>query len=312
MIALREATLSDRDAILALRARCFPVDDPEKRESRFWDWEFRHGRFFVAEEHGRVIAHLGFVGQTYVVDGVRTPSLLAVDAMSDPEYRGRRLFGQVASYAAQLLAQDVAFSGAWQIRKAVAGGMHGAGWEAVDGARVLIRPFTTAFGGDGAPTSDVEMMAAVARDFYVDAFVERTPEWLRWRYFENPLWRYDATATAEAWLVTRRTRLKGIDTLAIVDVAWRRGGSREARSLLARALRSARTTLAATLVTRAHPAYGWFLRRGFVPGPHRFRFLVNDFRAMASQSQRSTRDADRGAPAARPRWALLWGDTDHL
>lgn len=308
MTDLREATPADRDAILALRARCFPGDDPEKREPRFWEWEFRHGRLFVAEERGRVVAHLGFIGQTYIIGGVRTPSLLGVDAMSDPEYRGRRLFGQVAAFAAQVLARDTAFSGAWQIRKAVAGGIQAGGWAAVDGARVLIRPFTTAFGGDGAPTSDVEAMAATARDFYLDAYVERTPAWLRWRYIENPLWRYDVAATAGAWLVTRRTRLKGIDTLAIVDVAWRRGRSHEARALLARALRTARTTLAATLVTRAHPAYGWFLRRGFVPGPHRFRFLVNDFSGNLLQP----RGGAHGAPAAPPRWALLWGDTDHL
>ncbi|HEX9984854.1 MAG TPA: GNAT family N-acetyltransferase [Thermoanaerobaculia bacterium] len=302
MIELREATPADRDAILALRARCFPGDDPEKRDPRFWDWEFRDGRMFIAEEQGRAVSHLGFVAQTYIVGGVRLPSLLAVDAMTDPEYRGQRLFGRVVQFARDAIRKCgtgtpvcPAFSGAWQIRKAVAGGISSGGWNAVDGARVLIRAFVQALGGDGAPTSDVHAMAAIAREFFRDAYVERTPAWLTWRYFDNPLWRYDVTATDAAWLVTRRTKLKGFDTLAVVDIAWNSGRSGDARALLARALRTSRTTLAATLVTRAHPAYGWFLRRGFLPGPHRFNFLLNDFTL-----------------GTRPKWALAWGDTDHL
>lgn len=299
MTLLREATTGDRDAILALRARCFPGDDPEKLNPRFWQWEFGKGRMFVAEDQGRVAAHMGFIAQSYLAGGVRTPSLLAVDAMTDPDYRGQALFGRVASHARDVLKDAVAFSGAWQIRKAVVSGVSAGGWKAVDGARVLIRPFVLSFGGDGAPTSDVQAMSAIAREFFagVDLHVERTPEWLRWRYFENPLWHYDVTATDGAWLVTRRTKLKGIDTLAVVDVAWRQGRARDARALLSRALRSARTTLAATLVTPAHPAHGWFLRRGFLPGPHRFNFLVNDF-GHASLATLST--------------ALTWGDTDHL
>ena len=296
MIELREATPADREAILALRGRCFPDDDPEKRDPRFWEWEFRGGRMFIAEDAGRAVAHLGFVAQTYVLGGERVPSLLAVDAMTDPDYRGQRLFARVATFAREAIAPHVAFSGAWQIRKAVAGGMRAGGWEEGGGARVLIRPFVSAFGGGGAATTDVETMSAIAHAFLVErgrrphGVPLRTPEWLRWRYFDNPLWRYDVTATGDAWLVTRRTKLKGIDTLAIVDVAWRR--ERDASALLARALRTAKATLAATLVTRAHPAYWWFVRHGFLPGPHRFRFLVTH--------------------GVRAQWSLSWGDTDHL
>ncbi|HEX7830077.1 MAG TPA: GNAT family N-acetyltransferase [Thermoanaerobaculia bacterium] len=297
MIEIREATSDDRDRILALRTRCFANEDVEKNDPRFWDWEFRDGRMFLAEDAGRAVAHLGFTPQTHIIDGARVPSLLAVDAMTDPEYRGRRLFAQVATYARDAISNRIAFSTAWQIRSAVVSGITAAGWTFEDGARVLIRPMLPPFGrGDGVATTDTHAMAAIARDYFVaGAFVERSAEWLQWRYFDNPHWRYDVSATNDAYLVTRRTTLKGIATLAIVDVAWRNGKSSDARALLTRALRGARTPIAATLVTRAHPAYGWFLRRGFMPGPHRFRLLVNRF-----------------ALDARPRWALAWGDTDHL
>jgi hypothetical protein len=147
---------------------------------------------------------------------------------------------------------------------------------------------------------DVERMSAIALEMFgqCDGFVARTAQYLRWRYFENPLWRYDVAMTDDAWIATRRTKLKGVETLAIVDVASRRGRERDAHQLLASAIRDARWTgvhLAATLVTRAHPAFWWFLRAGFAPGPHRFRLLLNNF--------------SLGRP---PAWALAWGDTDHL
>jgi hypothetical protein len=298
LIAIREATAADRDAILSLRARCFPHDDPEKRDPRFWEWEFRGGRMFIAEEHGRAVAHLGFVAQTCIVNGARVHNLLAVDAMTDPDYRRRKLFGEVAKFASDAIANAAACSTAWQIRDAVLAGMTAGGWQVIDDARVLIRPlfaFRTLSRGDGMPTRDVRAMSSIAREFFTGPCVDRSPEHLQWRYFDNPLWHYEVIATDNAWLATRRTKLKGYDTLAIADIAWRNGRASEAGALLTRALRNTRTPLAATLVTRAHPAYWFFVKRGFVPGPHRFRLLMRTF-----------------SLDARLRWQLAWGDTDHL
>jgi len=290
MIELREATVADRDALLELRARCFPDDDREKRDPRFWDWEFRDGRMFVACDADRVVAHLGFVAQRYVIDGVSAPVMLAVDAMTDPEFRGRGLFGRVAMFARERVGASVA----WQIRTAVLGGMNGAGWERVSGARVLIKARVDGGGDAAGPAvgTTALRMADVARDFFKGTYVERSEAYLRWRYFENPLWVYDVRATDDAYLVTRKTTLKNVSTLAIVDVAWRRNASRDASALLREALASTKTTLAATLVTARHPALLWFVRHGFLPGPHRFNLLATGI--------------------AKQKWSLCWGDTDHL
>jgi hypothetical protein len=40
------------------------------------------------------------------------------------------------------------------------------------------------------------------------------------------------------------------------------------------------------------------VRSGFLPSPHRFRFLVNVF--------------DDRIRLGRAKWALTWADTDHL
>jgi GNAT superfamily N-acetyltransferase len=129
-----------------------------------------------------------------------------------------------------------------------------------------------------------------------DGCLARTPEFLRWRFFENPHWSYRVTGVGDAaYCVTRRTTLKGFDTLAVVDLAWR--DARDARQLLRNAIahaRAERCTLVAAFVSRAHPAFGMFLRHGFVPGPHWFRLLVHP------------------PEQARRRWRVMWADTDHL
>src|SRR5262245_10443940 len=162
MIELREASIADRDAILALRARCFPDDDPEKRDRRFWEWEFRGGRMFLACADERIVAHLGFIPQTYVIRGAPVHSMLAVDAMPDPDFRGQRLFGRVAQFA----AERVPLSTAWQIRKSVLGGMTAGGWRAAGGARVLIRPLPSR--GPALPLAEpnVAAMASIAGEFF--------------------------------------------------------------------------------------------------------------------------------------------------
>ena len=129
-----------------------------------------------------------------------------------------------------------------------------------------------------------------------DGCIARTPEFLSWRFFDNPRWQYQATGIrGQAYCVTRRTELKGLDTLAVADLAWR--DRKTARALLRNAIaraRAERCTLVAALVSRRHPSFGLFLRAGFLPGPHWFRLLVHP------------------KEHAKRAWRVMWADTDHL
>ena len=282
MIDVREGTRADRDAILALRARCFAGEDPEKQDPRFWDWEFGNGgRFFVAADGDRVVAHLGFVPQL---------QMLAVDAMTDPDYRRQHLFSRVVECARDSLA--VPFSCAFQIREAVLPAMLAGGWKAAARAFVLVKMLRLA----GLPVAQSPGHPAGQPG---DRVTGQPPLHLHWRFLENPLWHYDIHANEDAYVVTRRTTLRGLDSVAIADLGWPKGKERAGRALLREVYAKGRAEgaqVAAVLITLGHPALPVLVRQGFLPSPHRFRFLVNDF----------------GTPLGRKRWALTWADTDHL
>jgi len=299
VIELREGSAADREAILALRKRCFPDDDREKQDPRFWDWEFSNGRVFLAADGERAVAHLGFSPQTLMIDGEPVSSMLAVDAMTDPDYRRQGLFQRVAALAAARLRESVQLSTAWQIRDAVLPPMTANGWKPLLRASVLVKPVALratpgALEEVHAEFPDVAMLRNVNHG-------ARDADFLRWRFMSNPLWQYSIDANADAYVVTRRTTLRGYDTLAIADLGWRHGQSREGRLLLRDAIargRAAGVQLTAVLMSLGHPALPTLVRSGFLPSPHRFRFLVNVFDARVKLN--------------RAKWGLTWGDTDHL
>lgn len=296
MIVYREGSAADRDAVLALRRRCFPDDDVEKQDPRFWDWEFGQGRLFVAMSDGRPVAHLGFVPQTYAFDGELVRGALAVDAMTDPAFRRQGIFRKLAAFSRDAIRDDYALSTAWQIRRSVLPGMEENGWRGVAWAPVFAKPLVLARGSSGSSE-----LSGVPREFGPVPGVIGAVQDLGWRFGANPLWRYDVVSSANARIVTRRTTLRGFDTLAIADLAWT--DRREAKALLRDACargKAAGATLAAALVTMRHPALPLLLAAGFLPAPHRFRLLVNVF------------DPTLIPRATRGPWALLWGDTDHL
>jgi GNAT superfamily N-acetyltransferase len=293
-VHFREATAADRERILALRARCFGEVDQEKRDPRFWEWEFRKARVFVGEADGEPVTHLALLELPYMLEGRRVEGALAVDAMTDPAARGQGAFSGVVRFAMESSTPAVAT--AYQIRKAVLGGMLRGGWTIAERVPVLVRPAWTLREEARLPLlhrEDVRWMSELGG---TDGCIARTPEFLSWRFFENLHWQYRAHGIrGQAWCVTRRTKLKGFDTLAVVDLAWRDRNT--ARALLRNAIahaRAERCTLVAALVSRRHPSFGFFLRAGFMPGPHWFRLLVHP-----------------REHAQRP-WRVMWADTDHL
>ena len=237
MISFREAAW---DEVQDLRRRCFPEDATEKPHP---------SRSFIAEDEGKAVAHLGFIPQTYVIDGNEYAGALAVDAMTDPAYRKQGLFRRVAAFARDAIRDEYALSTAWQIRPAVLGSMIAAGWEPILRAPVFVKPLLRRV---PSPRRSGERVRV--RGDANHAHVKVTPD-----RFAAPY--YTTTETC----VTRETTLKGRPTLAIVDFT--------AKPVLP----PTNLRLAAALVTWRHPLLPKLLLSGFLPSPYRFRFLVNVF-----------------------------------
>ncbi|HKS21563.1 MAG TPA: hypothetical protein VJZ76_02105, partial [Thermoanaerobaculia bacterium] len=113
--------------------------------------------------------------------------------------------------------------------------------------------------------------------------------WTNWRFNENPAWKYAEWRDESGYVVTRDAMLKGIMTHCLVDF----GG--DPRAVIRTSIRDARrrgVLLTAAFISRDHPCFGALRRCGYLPGPHRFRFLVH------------------GDVPATP--ALTWAATDHV
>lgn len=269
---IREARASDRDAIATLRRRCFPEQEAS---------EFPTTRAFIAEESGHPIAHLGLIEQAYVVDGETYAGVLACDAMTDPAFRRRGLFREVTRFTSDAIRNDYALSTAWQIRKAVLPAMIAGGWNPVLRAPVLVKPVLFR----GRPGIERHDAALALRESFLAPYAHA-------RHGARFGARYSVTGDGGAYLVTRQTVLRGKRTLAIVDLAG------DVRALIRDAIARSDEPLAAALISWRHPCVPQLLTMGFLPSPHRFRFLVNVF--------------DPRIVLRRARWALTWADTDHL
>jgi len=313
---IREATPDDRERILALRERCFGDVDAEKRDPRFFDWEFAHAKAFVAGEN-ELATHIALVPMPFNINGEKIDGAIAVDAMTSPDARGAGWFTRAVGAAIEQTKDTFTIATAYQIRGAVLGAMLRNGWQIAATLPVLVRPASLLAlahlppigkrGGEAAKLlskDDTPRMAAVAKAFAHGATVDRNEQWLTWRFFENPFWKYRVTGVERngelvAYLVARRTTLKGFDTYAVVDLAWTdKAAARELLKDLVAEAKWCHCELLAALVSRHHPALPLLLARGFMPGPHRFRLLVHPMAGRIDVSNL--------------RWSIMWAETDHL
>ena len=324
-VRFRRASPADRDAILQLRRDSFPHSDREKQDARFWGWEFAQSdpssAIFVAEDDSRVLAHIAFVSEIFVIGGSSRRAALAVDAMTAPEARGRHFFSNLVGHAVEEMRADHDFLTAYQIRDQVLGPMLRAGFRVADRLRVYARPLSpraviaSALPIEKLPDPsgvsildgmDAPAMARCAEVMFGRrSHQPRSTRFIEWRYFERPLTSYRVTGvTADgeiiAWLAARRTLLRGRDTAAIVDLVCRPDTLAAASRLVSELTESARkggATLAGILLSKAHPLHPLLFRKLFLPTPFRFQLLVHPLRTRPSELQE---------------FVLSWGDTDHL
>jgi hypothetical protein len=142
---LREASASDREAIIGLRRQVFQVEDPEKQQPEFWDWEFNQGpegpaRLFVAEDGDAIVGHYAIIPQDFVLGGEPAKGSIVVDVMTHPDYRFQGMFKKIGRFSLAAASDGIAFATGYPIRKEVMPGHLSIGW--VDHLKlpVMVRP----------------------------------------------------------------------------------------------------------------------------------------------------------------------------
>jgi GNAT superfamily N-acetyltransferase len=313
------------------------------------EWLFRPGPAgpsprAVAEDGGRIVAHAGATALRFRLDGAEVRGGYSVAAMTDPAYRGQRLFFRVGEHLyRRMQEQGFAF---------VAGFSNANSFRLMTGPlqRVAVRPFpwsvrplpASALGWIArrvprGPDEGEESHALAAAERDGVALSTCTPDdrrldevWRRaapavsvgavrdaafaaWRFGTRPDARYRIVLAERAgqpagWLAYRGLALRGVPAGFVVDLVLAQDEAAAGRSLLGAAARIARAEgalLLSALAPGAGPARRALRRAGFVRVPEALHPQVIRF---------SVRGLGTGAVSPRltraSDWHLAWSDTD--
>jgi hypothetical protein len=341
----RTATAADDAGIRSLLARNFP--DNVKALAPFTRWQYWDNPFgetvsIVAEVDGRIAAHWAAVPVPMVLGGREQLGAKGVDGATDPDQRGRGLFAGVG--ARMLAAAGEAGIGAilTHPNPDAARGAEKAGAVLISRAAAHVRPVDHAWVGgrlrlpgplarpvgaalrrvafrlsagdpveldDRPPLADLDGLWARA-GAHVENGIARHAAWWDWRYARRPERPYTFAVTRRGGAVTGA---------ACVTVAERFGGRfglvLEHLAVDAEAMRGLTRGLDA--IARAHGAVG--LALATLPGSRESALVTGaGFRRLPQRLEpRPLRmmvfdpDGDAAGLAAR-RWAMAWGDLDHI
>ncbi len=139
---------------------------------------------------------------------------------------------------------------------------------------------------------------------------ERKPDFLRWRYDDNPGRNYtyhvaeDASGAMQGYVVSRVSELLDVKTMIVVDAVVLPSASVPVlRKLLSdvRALAKEQAcAMLATMVTQPSPMFCAPSKLGLIPTPYKFTLIT---RELAKETVMQDDELD---------WHLMWGDTDDV
>jgi hypothetical protein len=201
----REATEEDKYNIMGLFSEVFG----QEMTQDLWYWKYGHGRgcAVIAERHGEVIAHYGGIRRTVVREGREQASIQCVDTMVKPSERGTlSRKGPYFLVASEFLDRFVGCGRPFEFGfgfpnkrvmrvgeilgvQASVGEILEPVWSPVSNTRYYDETYspTNAIHRDWA-----DILWSAMRDSLSNAIVGvRDHEYLKYRYFENPLFKYD-------------------------------------------------------------------------------------------------------------------------
>jgi predicted N-acetyltransferase YhbS len=336
---VRPADPDDTPALTALLAEVFPANpkaDPAVYAWNWWDHPLGPSAVVVAEAAGRVVGHAAVYAAPGRLGGVPVRLAHGGDAAVHPDHRGQGLFTTLARARAEAAAGLGAAATMVLPNPGAVGANVRAGLQVVGRVPAWVRPLDdgwvaarlhlpramaraaarTAFGrmadaGDAeaalAPPEDLDDLWARVASVRDANGLDRDGAWWRWRYSLRPGADYRFTVLRRAGHL--------VACAAVADRPALGTTFRYVFDLLATEAADARAVVAAALADAASDGAAGAVMLG-MPGtwPATLAAACGFRRVPRRLEPRPMTLGIAGAPpgAAAQRWAVSWGDHDHV
>ena len=307
------------EAASELLARCMGDAFGREKSARLWKWKHQDNPagdsvgLAAFSPSGELIGLRPFMRwRLRGADGVEVSAVRAVDTAVDPDWRRSGLFSRMTVGALEQLAEngiDLVFN---TPNDRSGPGYRKMGWHLLGHPRVWIRPRpfgltrrlveSPCIGLRPFRPEDAAALAEMGTEDRGDALiVEKSPEYLRWRYGGHPNLTYSLVSCEAGTAVVRPDRRAGHQGVAVVDMFLREPAMGARYRLLGAVLRETDGAYVVMGPQRSRGAGMAAGLRGFAPFPWR---NVNLAARPVAWADEAPVFHDRGA------WGLTLGDLE--
>jgi hypothetical protein len=143
---VREGSEKDIEGILSLREIAFGETEKDRKDPRFWNWQYLRGPegkafLYIVCEGERVIGHLADHPRQFFMYGKSVPGAFHLELMVHPDYWRKGIFNEMEQYSIQRMKHEKKwFMTACTVRKESVNGLKKVGWKTVAKLPVMVYP----------------------------------------------------------------------------------------------------------------------------------------------------------------------------
>ncbi len=144
--SVRDGNEEDMERILSLREIVFGETEKDRKDPRFWRWQFMEGPdgkafIYLVEKEGRVIGHLADHPRQFSIHGELVSGVFHLELMVHPEDWRKGIFQAMEKYSIQRMEKEnKLLMTACTIRRESINGLKKVGWKAITEFPVLVYP----------------------------------------------------------------------------------------------------------------------------------------------------------------------------
>jgi len=143
---VREGSEKDMEGILSLREIAFGETEKDRKDPRFWKWQFMKGPdgkafLYIVKDGERVIGHLADHPRHFSIHGELVPGVFHLELMVHPDYWRKGIFREMEKYSIRRIQnENKLLMTACTVREESINGLKKVGWKTVAKLPVLVYP----------------------------------------------------------------------------------------------------------------------------------------------------------------------------